>query len=178
VVITLRGGSGAGKTTAVREILAIGAQETKLHGHTCYWVPSLNLTVLGSYKNVCGGCDTIQPYQDIIPMMHAAAKSGDVLMEGLMISANYGTIGKAGERYGQDFIFAFMDTPWEVCVTRVLQRRARRKNTKPFDPERHMRAKHNAVLRLQEKVLAGGYNVAEIDHKNAVEQLLELLYAN
>jgi hypothetical protein len=90
-----------------------------------------------------------------------------VLYEGLITGKTYGAMGELSEKKG-DWIYAFMDTPFDVCVERVLARRAARGNTEPFDPERTMRPTFRSCEALSRKLIDGtlpGHDVYHVNHK-------------
>jgi hypothetical protein len=62
------------------------------------------------------------------------------------------------KRKGHRMIFAGMDTPADLCIERVRQRRLEAGNHKPFNPEKLLH-KYESVLRSQEKLRAAGYDV-------------------
>ena len=69
-------------------------------------------------------------------------------------------------------IFAFLDTPWDVCLQRVLSRRAEAGNDKPFDPDKTMRSAYEQCRRSAELLTeAGGYDVRWLDHTRAVAEV-------
>jgi hypothetical protein len=76
-----------------------------------------------------------------------------------------------------------MDTPFEVCVERVLSRRAAAGNGNPFDPERTMRPTFNSCVRLEEKLRKGvlpgdlgwKHPVLSLPHKKKPDKLAQLV---
>jgi hypothetical protein len=86
-------------------------------------------------------------------------------------SSENGTTAPALRERGA--VFAFLDTPWEVCLQRVLARRAAAGNDKPFDPEKTMRYAYKQCHRsAQLLTAAGGYDVRWLDHTNAVGEVV------
>ena len=152
-------------------------KKEKVHGYEVDipWL-SKSLFIVGSYKNICGGCDSIQPYSLIWPRIVSYVKDGDhCLFEGALVSSSYGSIGRASEEYGDDFVFAFMDTPIEKCIERIKERRkGTSREGKPFK-EDIVRTKFKYIANTIEKVKEFKRRYVIIDHKRAVPQLLGLL---
>lgn len=141
-IVNIRGTHGTGKSEIVRRILKrydARADSEDSKGRPVDYVMDFpdgrELYVVGSYVTACGGCDGIQPYADIWPRVEKFAQRGHVLFEGALVSSSYGNIGRASEKYGDDFIFAFLDTPMDVCIERITKRRHERGNFKPLDPK-------------------------------------------
>lgn len=185
MIISLRGTNGSGKTHLVKTILQTYTCEpesidTKRKGNRAanYLVTLPNgdaLYVVGNYDKACGGCDGIQPYDDILPRVLRLAERGHVLFEGALVSSGYGRIGVGLEPFGDDVVFAFMDTPLEKCIQRVKDRRAARGDDRPFDPKNVVQ-KYRAV-ELSIKNIRDNHKrrVVMIDHTRAADQVMELL---
>ena len=90
-----------------------------------------------------------------------------LIFEGLITGKTYGEIGKISERPAQHgkWLYTFMDTPFEVCVERVLQRRKAAGNNAPFDPERTMRPTFKSCLGVARNTGAPGHHVIAVNHK-------------
>lgn len=166
--IKLGGCNGSGKTTIAREVLRLGQCEAapiKGIGNkpvNCYvgdW-QGRSLVVLGSYDTTCGGMDTISDKNDRLDLLRAAHKRHKgslVFFEGLITGKTYGAIGEMSEEHlrkgSATWLYAFMDTPFEVCAERVLKRRIEAGNENDFDPERTMRSTFTACQYLYEKMI-------------------------
>jgi hypothetical protein len=184
-ILKLHGCSGAGKTTAVRELM-LGANI--LHEVTpdgankpeAYVLEYDNwdtpIVVLGSYKNNCGGMDSYpSDAPSIIRLIEDWRDEGHVIFEGLLLSTYYGAVGKYLEQFGDDAIFAFMDTPILTCLERVTRRRDVQKSKNKFNPQLTV-DKYNAIERLKNKCMAGGRRVISVDHtRDAAGQLLTVI---
>lgn len=182
VIVSLRGTHGSGKSSVVSKILQKygctpvndSAKPKKPLGYHVQ-LPTGLLFVVGSYATACGGCDAIQPYADIWPRIEEAADAGDhVLFEGALVSSSYGNIGRSSEKYGDAVKFAFLDTPLDVCLKRIAQRRAAKGNFEPVDPA-NTKHKFHSVAKSVEKIKTEfGRRVVIIDHTLAVTQTLKL----
>lgn len=167
MIVNLRGTHGSGKSTVVKKILDKYGSEPleseQKRGGLKTLVYRVDLTpkdknlakylmVIGNYDNACGGCDGIQPYERIWPLVDKYGRIGyHVLFEGALVSSSYGNIGRASEPYGDSFVFAFLDTPLETCLERILQRRVAKGNLKPLDPT-NTEFKFHAVAKSRAKM--------------------------
>lgn len=180
MIINIRGTHGSGKSTILRNLINYydsvpdNRGERKPHGYKLE-SPYGIIWVVGSYERECGGCDTIQPYSLIWPRVVEYSETGHVLFEGALVSNSYGNIGRDSECYGSEFVFAFLDTPLDVCIQRILKRRTERGNTKPFDPNKSVVRIYNSNQRVMEKALDLGRRVVVLNHKKPGAQLKRLL---
>jgi len=164
VAIKMGGCNGSGKTTVARAILeVIGATAAQPLGKSKsnkYYIGTYGgyeVVVLGSYENVCGGMDTISDKKDRLALITNACKPGRIIFfEGLITGKTYGQIGAYSEqqvRSGRGrWLYAFLDTPFEVCVERVEGRRRAAGNASPLDPERTLRPTYDSCLSLLRKI--------------------------
>lgn len=186
MIINIRGTHGSGKSTIVREIIHRyefkmytefpTGKKSKILGYRVY-IPWLSdpLHVVGSYENACGGCDGIQPYALIWPRVVEYANEGHVLFEGALVSSSYGEIGRASAVYGNQFVFAVMNTPLKVCLDRIAARRKARGDDRPVNPK-NTEVKYNNILRSMLKIKEEfGRRVEVIDYRQPIPQVLELL---
>jgi hypothetical protein len=182
-IVNLRGCNGSGKTHAVRTFLerlpheAIGGKPSKPKGYrvdATSWGIALPIYVVGSYENACGGLDGVPTQQECSDRIVAAHELGHVIAEGLLASKSgpNGHLMPILREHGA--VFAFLDTPWDTCLERVLARRAAAGNDKPFDPEKTMRGAFKGCRRSAELLeQAGGYDVRWVNHNNIVAQVRE-----
>lgn len=181
ILCSLRATHGSGKSYLVRQLLErYDAQPTDVDkkGRPNNYVMTLGdkskLFVVGSYVNACGGCDSIQPYSLIWPRVEEFAKHGHVLFEGALVSSSYGNIGRSLEAYGDRAVFAFLNTPIEVCLERIRQRRLAKGNLKPVDPKNTI-GKMNSCNGTISKIRDVFHRrVIILDYRKAVPQLLKL----
>lgn len=183
-IVNVRGCNGSGKTHTVRRFLdrlptvAIGPEKRPLgyQVDATEWGITLPVYVVGSYENVCGGCDGISTQEEIADRIVKAVGAGHVLAEGLLVSKSSagGHVAPILKEHGA--IFAFLDTPWELCLSRVLSRRLAAGNEKPFDPEKTMRSAYEQCHRSAELLtLAGGYDVRWVDYTDPVGTVVSYL---
>ena len=175
IILRIAGTFGSGKTTAMRHFLEypssiLTSGENKIMGYKVD-VPDLNTPafVVGKYDNVCGGTDSIKTQDDVAERILKAHNYGHVLYEGALVSAS----GLGGTVTGCD-VYAFLDTPLEVCIERVLGRRAAAGNDKEFNPK-NLEKKYTAVIGCYRNLRAAGCDVRLIDHKDPHPQLLSIV---
>jgi adenylate kinase family enzyme len=173
MLIKLHGTSGSGKSTIARALMD-RAMLTVLD--RAYKVDRVDIVrpiyIIGTYNSQCGGCDTLTATEQI-EQIHKYAPLGHVFYEGLLGSEYYGKLGQASERYGKEHVFAFLDTPIEVCIERVKARRLAKGNTKPLNEE-NTRNRIGKIEKLKSKLLMQDRYVVIIDHKDAVNQVTQL----
>lgn len=85
-------------------------------------------------------------------------------------------MGEHSRQYGDKYVYAFLDTPIELCLERVVARRAASGRNNKFNPQL-TRDKHETIAALQRKlVLQGFHRVVMLRHDQPiVPQLLEIL---
>lgn len=181
MIVSLRGTHGSGKSTVVKWLLHSGESTPlgvgkKPDGYRVdiSWLDR-PLYIVGPYETACGGCDAIQPYQLIWPRVVDYEAKGHVVFEGALVSSSYGTIGEASEGYGDQVVFAFLDTPVQTCVERILERRAKKGTAKPFDPKITVQKHKNvlrSIVRIRDEI---GRRTVIIDHKRATSQIAGIL---
>jgi len=183
MIVKLHGTSGSGKTTVARELMKKCVVQPeplpnigrKPSGYMAL-LPGIAdpLFILGPYDAVCGGLDSLGEADDHIALLLKYGPQGHVLYEGLLQSGFYGRIGTASEMFGDKHIFAFLDTPLEVCLERVLARRAARGTTTPFNPA-NTEDKYKAIQRLRYRLEHGDKcpvrPTVMINHLNATEEV-------
>jgi thymidylate kinase len=181
MIISIRGTHGSGKSTIVKELLnkfdaepLMVPNEKKPQGYVMK-TPWGQLRAVGSYETACGGCDAIQPYDLIWPRIELYAEHGHVIFEGALVSSSYGNIGRASEKYGSDFVFAFLNTPLGVCLERIKKRRAAKGNNKPLDPK-NTQVKYDNVARSRIKMEGElGRRCITLDYRKPIPTILGLL---
>ena len=183
MIINLRGTHGAGKTKVITTVLANGS--CRLYGVALGpWMPEAYrlkiphvekpVFVIGPYDTGgCDGCDRIQPFDLIPPLIEKYAERGHVVFEGALISTCWGAVGEVlAQRAGS--VVLFLDTQVETCVERVRARRLERGDDREFDPTQ-LAAKHARIASLRTKVEARGVRALTVSSENAVEIIIEVL---
>jgi len=181
MIVNIRGTSGAGKTTIIRELMEKYTHEDvtdrsgKVLAVLIHWADPIY--VIGRYDNVCGGCDTIKTQDETRRRITKFCKQGHVIYEGLTIGNGYAKNLAHHRRMNQAFAFATLDTPLTTCLARVRKRRKQAGNTKPFNPENTEKL-FFANLRFLQRQVHDKANPVVLDHKNAVKELTHLLWEN
>lgn len=181
-ILKLAGTNGSGKSTVAHSLLRMYPHRTLLEEKgkpmlTLIELPrGCKLVLIGPYHTQCGGCDGIQPYSDNLRLLRMAVRlqpTSDVLMEGLLI-AGMGSLGKCMlEVKTHSSVFATMDTPLEVCVDRVNQRRAAR-GKPPLESISNIEAKYRATQRSHLTLTEQGFTTQLISHKRPVRDVLSI----
>lgn len=172
MILNLRGPSGSGKSTVGHELIDMFPEheefyEPLLAGRKklssvpiAYRLPG-ELFVLGRYRARGGGCDGLMPPSSVLDIVrHYWAPGRHIFFESLIISSSrqpwfdYAAALSRGE-----FVFGFMDTPWELCVERVLQRNGGR----PVKGDL-VRLHQRSVMSVRRRALEHGLAVADIRH--------------
>jgi len=179
-VFNIRSTNGGGKSTAVRTLMGQFGFEPIMVPTTgkaiAYALKSVPDTyILGRYETACGGADTISSFTVLRGLIAHFAAKGHVIFEGSLFSTVFkGANTIAASLPEHQFLFGRLDTPVEVCIQRVLQRRAEAGNLDPFDPSGVIE-KHKAVLASTERLAAAGWNVQVLPFEGAVAAIVRLL---
>ena len=129
--INVRGTNGSGKTTIMRTLIASDSDSTEIHVRglrkaAFTYVPSYNILILGSYKNVCGGCDNFVKAQIVRLLKIAWATKADILYEGVMLHTTvpyHLYMRELSETIAYRlFGYAYLELPIEECLKRVYIR--------------------------------------------------------
>lgn len=183
MIINLRGTHGSGKSTAVAKLMQEYFCEPIFAASNDKRPIAYKLTgakepvfIIGPYETQCGGCDAIQPYASIWPLVLKYSKKGHVFFEGALVSCSIGSIGEAMVKR-KDCVVAYLDTPLQTCIERIQKRRAKKGDTRPLNPK-NTEAKFKSVAVTRAKFETLGVQCVTIRHKQAVKDLLEVLYGS
>jgi len=182
-IIKLHGTSGSGKTTVARELMRddpsprhlLNMASRKPEAYEVS-IPGLKdlLYILGPYTATCGGLDSLSDVNDHIRLLEHYGNIGHVFYEGLLGSEYYGRIGKVSEQFGDRHIFAFLDTPIDVCLQRVQARRLAKGNTKPLNPANTV-GRVAKITRLRYRLEHElGRKTVILRHEHAAQELLDI----
>jgi len=179
VILRVSGTFGSGKTTAVRQFMNYPTDTLmsggKIAGYRASPPSTRPIYIIGKYDNICGGTDAIKTQAEIASRILRAHPHGHVLYEGALVSASGlgGEVTQAVHPTECD-VYAYMNTPLDLCIERVKQRRAAAGNDKPFDPK-NLIQKFNAVVGCYKNLRAAGYDVRLIDYTDPHPQLLAIV---
>lgn len=181
IVAKIGGCNGSGKSSVVRALIDkykiepthaySSGKHTKIRVYDSH---QSNYIVLGDYSNPCGGMDTITNKDERLALIKQYARGNNiVIFEGLVASKAYGATGQLALSKGHKghWLYAFMDTPFHVCVERVLARRKAAGNDAPFDPERTMRETYHVYENRLKSAYADGHRVLILNHTRLPKQL-------
>ena len=185
MIINIRGTSGSGKTHTVRSFMEaygpsleiFGEDKNKPIAHLVHY-DMVPVYFIGSYRNVCGGCDSISTQDMACSLVRHFSNFGHVVFEGLLMShlfARYQALYEELSGYEIPFVFAYMDTPLKLCLERVQQRRTDKGNDKELDPKNTI-SHYDATLKTMEKFKEVNAPVDWIDHtKDPIEEMKRFL---
>lgn len=187
MIIQIRGTSGSGKSTIVRNILELFPKEKvkpvmrvgrkRPIAYRCKSDP--DLAIIGHYETKCGGCDTIsipgQSYPMIFELIQRNAQMGrNVLFEGLLIS---GDVKWSSQLSKMDFRIIELSTSLEECLDSINTRRELRLGEKytPVNPD-NTQAKYALISRGNAKLNKEfGIPVEVLSREAAFARVRELL---
>lgn len=178
LIINVRGGHGAGKSTLVRRVLDeygprqpsyVPGRNRPLY-YTCVKSGLKPLMVLGTYENPTGGCDTIQSIDGVgsIEVIFSTIRNGvsagmAILFEGIVAQHSAGRLLDLNMEHPVDVVV--LDTSLEDCVDAVRKRRAERgagSDPGPYD--------HPISYCLNQKAHPHGCVTDGFDPKNVVKE--------
>lgn len=155
LIVNLRGNNGSGKSTVARLLMAgnnarplhttegkVWGYQFKVKGCKRQWV------IIGRYTTACGGMDTLDKVsRKRIPelIQEAVDMKCNVFLEGIMLSTYYGAVGAYTVKFGSSCVFAYLDTPLEECIRRIVARRKAIGNTKLFDSSKQVIPRHKQI---------------------------------
>lgn len=191
MIVNVRGTSGAGKSTIVYKIInqfaavPITANQNApekpkdIFGYKMILPSGQHLYVPGKYLTACGGCDTVKTQDEVCDRVRVMSKWGHVLFEGLLIShlfSRYRDLDKelrlsAPVGYGTGYLWAFLDTPLDRCLSQVAARRVAAGKEAAFN-QTNTRQKWDDMRRVFKKCTAANLNVRWIPVDSAVEEVL------
>jgi hypothetical protein len=154
-----------------------GIQSTSeqfIHGYLC---KPINVRIVGAYETACGGCDTIDTQDEVMKTIEDYAKLGSVVFEGVILSTVYMNWLKFSRKLKlankqNSYVWAFMDTPYSLCLERIQQR-----NKGVKIQENLVQAKYDRMKRIAYLAKRAGERVIWINHKDplpVLESLLEI----
>lgn len=184
MIVSIRGTNGSGKSTLVRNYMSklVGIEPvteigtSKIIGYQGRNRTGNTVGIVGRYETDCGGCDTIKTQDLVVRRVKSQAHFGHVVFEGVIVGDIYGRYKALADEYPPGvFVFAYLNTPLEVCLARVAERRAR-KGKDPTDFNATLvEQKYNNARRQMAKAEHEGATVICLDYKNDIKQLTKLL---
>lgn len=183
IILRVSGTFGSGKTTAVRQFIndyphSILKKDGKIMGYgvDCTRMGiTTPIYIIGKYDNVCGGTDSMQTQLAVAERILEAHKYGHVLYEGALVSAS-GLGGKVTQMTEETecTVYAFLDTPQDKCIERVIGRRKEAGNEKEFSPK-NLIDKFKSVSNCRKNLQNAGLRVEDINHLNTHPPILSII---
>ena len=182
--VNVRGCNGTGKTHLLRALVALYAAEAVLHvvkvpAHAEIPVTVVpgKFVVLGNYTasgaaSTTAGCDRIKTQQaakDALETLARDIPDVPILFEGVVISTIF-VPWLEWERKNGGMVWAFLDTPLDVCLSRIQARNG----GKPVKTEQ-IAGKHRTIDRVRKKANLVGAQTHVLVYQNALEELGWLL---
>lgn len=194
MIVNVRGWMGSGKTTLVQkfidrhdaEIIESIPSRNDLtssgRGFHVYKAPASNLFVFGRYRDPerpeagCSGGDMIEG-DGVWAMMEAMSPGNFILVESLKLSRRGGNSVWTDILLRTGSIIAFVDTPFEISLARVEERRARSgRRTSLGDPEK-ARSEYEGIVKYSKAAVDRGVPGFRLDYRDDVgyQQLHNIL---
>lgn len=182
--INVRGCNGSGKTTLLRclarspdcRVVSVDTAEPGIKPIPVTITPE-GYAIIGDYTRAGDGQTTAG--LDRIKTQAAAKRAAElaaglegvkvVLFEGVVVSTIYGPWRDWAEANG-GMIWAFLDTPLEVCLRRIQERNG----GKPIQ-EQQVADKHRTLARVRQKAMADKLSVYDIHWETALKDMRALL---
>lgn len=147
MIINIRGGSGSGKSTVMREIMKhyslVSAHYVEGRKQPLWYDLVLpdedkpSLRILGHYESPCGGCDTISknptdPNEKAMAFIHRLVREADdaglnVLYEGVILTTILGELPQMHSE-GRAIVVINLTSDLETCLVGISARRAVKEN--------------------------------------------------
>ena len=185
MIVNIRGTSGSGKTTVVRQFLKFATTKTrvkernsaKIIGYMIEIGLDRPVFVMGPYEEKSsGGCDNFRDLAKVFSEVHYWHEHGfHVIFEGLLISRSKGRVIELWNALGRkNLLILHLMTPLEDCLEGIRQRRMQRSNFKPVDRARTEETFHRAY-QISRALIELGIPGALINRNTAAEQIKDIL---
>jgi len=172
MIISLRGTSGAGKTWLVHELARkFKGVEGEYKGSKWWRMKHRYGKLYCRYEQ--GTITVAKLWEEVCHF----GISGDVIYESAFLRASNGYIEKSSMSLGYSMVFAFLNTPVEACIERVIYRRAltgrKHGEIKPENITRGDREVRSAIDTLRK----AGRKVVVVSWENPLESMLGILHS-
>lgn len=174
MIIQIRGTSGSGKSTAMRQVMERLGKWKPVYvpgrKQPMYYVhETRSIMVLGHYEVDGGGCDNIGSAAKVYELIQSTQLSDVVLCEGLLLSED-----TKWTQQLQDVHVIYLSTPIETCISQIKSRRLKAGNEKPLN-ESNTRNRVNVIERSKLKLTVLGTKCYSLSFQPAVKKVLELI---
>lgn len=176
MIIQIRGTSGSGKSTVMRQVMDHLSLEPVLvsgRKRPLYYLDlARSVAVLGHYESPCGGCDTIGSARQVYDLIQTLVGL-DILAEGLLLSEDTKWSTKLLEE-GADLRIAYLTTPLDRCLKQIQSRRVSVGNLKELNTENTSR-RVAVIERSRVKLLGAGARCLRTSPELTASQVLKWL---
>lgn len=191
MIINIRGTNGSGKTHLARQMIGENPDPVDLNFYDAPTKkdPSRRLRVegyagngvmaIGSYRQGCGGMDTIPSFAIQQGAIQYALELGcsveHVLCEGVLASTVAGSwldfFRDNNRIHHEQVLIAYLDTPLELCLERIRARQIAAKGETREIKVDLVRDKIKAINATRAKFDAAGIDTVNLRHDRAFEDL-------
>lgn len=190
MIINIRGTNGSGKTHLARQLIGPDPNPVDLNS---YPSPTKKepgrirrvegyggngYLAIGSYRQGCGGMDTIPSFEIQQSAIQYALEMGcaveNVICEGVLASTVAGSwlnFFQSPRIYGERVLIAYLDTPLELCLERITARQIAAKGEAREIKVDLVRDKIKAINATRDKFKAAGIDTVTLRHDRALEDL-------
>jgi hypothetical protein len=182
MIINVRGTHGSGKTTLVKRVRDSYTTVTpwmvdgrkRPFGYHLRSDTLSPLTILGSYENATGGCDTISEIEVMFDAIKTLADGGqNVLFEGIVAQHSSGRLMDLHKIHPVDVIV--LQTTLEVAIESVKVRRAERgADVENFDPKNVIK-EYKSVLSSTKTLIGRGAVIHKLDREEGFQWVMSRL---
>ena len=188
-ILDIRGTHGSGKSYIPHQIIKAAREKPETVPLTLrkgqdpnsekegVLIVSLRLAIVGLYDRTCGGCDGIKTADEVCRRTRQFASIfKNVMLEGILVAHTFKRYAALAEELKErNYKFCFLDTPLDVCIKRVVDRRAAKGKTGYFDPKNVEKDYHRIWERLRFDCINAGLTVVILDHRDPLPQIYEEL---
>ncbi|MCK9568815.1 hypothetical protein M0R72_07740 [Candidatus Pacearchaeota archaeon] len=178
-VLDIRGTHGSGKSWVVHQLLHTYSNQEIIEGGKPIgiYLPKVDAAVVGLYNRTCGGCDGISTADEVVRRVRLFAKKYRwVILEGILVAHTFQRYSLLAKEI-PNYTFAFLDTPMNVCVKRVRERRLAKGNTKPLNLKNICKDWHSIWERVRSGCKSSGHNILVLNWKDPLPQIIKTLEA-
>jgi len=184
-IVSIRGTSGSGKSTVVREVMKkyncepINAPwRRRPLGYLCYADEHKPLFIPGHYETDCGGCDTLPAIEFTFNLIRRYINECDVIYEGLITQSDVNRCIQL-HKDGYSVLVIGLNLPLAKCLKYVQQRRDARaeahgRETSPLNPS-NTNAKHHQITLQEAKFKSAKMDFRWLCREDALRATLEFL---
>lgn len=199
MIINIRGTNGSGKTTLARSLIEPDPVPVDLvwyHSPTkkdperrqCVegWGNPGSFIAIGSYRQGCGGMDTVPSFDLQQQAVRFAAhwpmdvgRPSHVICEGVLASTVAGSwlefFQNKDNFDGHEVVIAYLDTPLELCLERIKARQIASGRGEREIKTELVAAKIKSIAATRAKFDAAGIRTVTLNHDRAEKQIREMV---